>query len=174
MLFFWQLLHIAAINHRTILSVNQFVDCAHFLRGHRLISFMQKNLHQRRARKRTESIGERRPLVTAAMECPEKGGRGSTGTLFIVSTPIGNLEDISIRAIRVLKEVHLIAAEDTRRTRILLDKYQISTPMTSLYDRNESQKSSLLLARLQVGEDVASVSDAGTEATSSQIGRAHV
>jgi 16S rRNA (cytidine1402-2'-O)-methyltransferase len=58
--------------------------------------------------------------------------------------------------------VHLIAAEDTRRTRILLDNYQISTPMTSLHDRNESQKSPLLLAKLQAGEDVAYVSDAGT------------
>ncbi len=123
---------------------------------------MLKNLHQRRARNRTESIGEQRPLVTAAVERPEKGGRGSAGTLFIVATPIGNLEDISIRAIRVLKEVHLIAAEDTRRTRILLDKYQICTPMTSLYDQNESQKSSLLLAKLQSEEDVAYVSDAGT------------
>ena len=130
--------------------------------GHRLSSFMQKNLHHRRARNRTESIGEQRPLATAAVECPAKGSRGSAGTLFIVATPIGNLEDISIRAIRVLKEVHLIAAEDTRRTRILLDKYQISTPMTSLYDQNESQKTSLLLAKLQAEEDVAYVSDAGT------------
>jgi 16S rRNA (cytidine1402-2'-O)-methyltransferase len=96
------------------------------------------------------------------LERPEKGGRGSGGTLFIVATPIGNLEDMTIRAIRVLKEVHLIAAEDTRRTRLLLDKYQIATPMTSLYDRNESQKSALLLAKLQAGEDVAYVSDAGT------------
>jgi 16S rRNA (cytidine1402-2'-O)-methyltransferase len=79
-----------------------------------------------------------------------------------VATPIGNLEDMTIRAIRVLKEVHLIAAEDTRRTRILLDKYQIATPMTSLYDRNESGKSAVLLAKLQAGEDVAYVSDAGT------------
>jgi 16S rRNA (cytidine1402-2'-O)-methyltransferase len=123
---------------------------------------MQKNLHHRRERNRTESIGEHQSPVTAAEERPGKGGRGSAGTLFIVATPIGNLEDISVRAIRVLKEVHLIAAEDTRRTRILLDKYQISTPMTSLYDQNESQKSSLLLARLQAAEDVAYVSDAGT------------
>jgi 16S rRNA (cytidine1402-2'-O)-methyltransferase len=92
----------------------------------------------------------------------EKGEYGSTGTLFMVATPIGNLEDMTIRAIRVLKEVHLIAAEDTRRTRILLTKYQISTPITSLYDRNELQKSGLLLAKLLGGEDVAYVSDAGT------------
>jgi 16S rRNA (cytidine1402-2'-O)-methyltransferase len=123
---------------------------------------MQKNLHYRRAKKRIDSIGEHQSPVTAAEERPEKGSRGSAGTLFIVATPIGNLEDISVRAIRVLKEVHLIAAEDTRRTRILLDKYQISTPMTSLYDQNESQKSSLLITRLQAAEDVAYVSDAGT------------
>jgi 16S rRNA (cytidine1402-2'-O)-methyltransferase len=80
----------------------------------------------------------------------------------MVATPIGNLEDMTIRAIRVLKEVCLIAAEDTRRTRVLLDKYQIVTPLTSLYDQNELKKSGLLLARLQRGEDVAYVSDAGT------------
>ncbi len=126
---------------------------------------MQKNLHQRRARNRTESIGEQRPRVTSGGEKPagrKRADAESAGTLYMVATPIGNLEDITIRAIRVLKEVHLIAAEDTRRTRILLDKYQISTPMTSLYDQNESQKSALLLAKLQAGEDVAYVSDAGT------------
>ncbi len=80
----------------------------------------------------------------------------------MVATPIGNLEDMTIRAIRVLKEVRLIAAEDTRRTRILLDRYQIATPLTSLYDQNELKKSGLLLARLEAGEDVAYVSDAGT------------
>jgi len=84
------------------------------------------------------------------------------GTLYVVATPIGNLEDISLRAIRILREVHLIAAEDTRRTRILLDNYRIPTPLTSLYDHNEAKKSGLLLGRLQKGEDVAYVSDAGT------------
>jgi len=93
---------------------------------------------------------------------PEIDGRVQSGTLYIVATPIGNLEDITIRAIRVLKEVRLIAAEDTRRTRILLDKYQILTPLTSLHDHNERGKSGLILMRLQRGEDVAYVSDAGT------------
>ena len=87
---------------------------------------------------------------------------GRQGQLYVVATPIGNLEDITLRAIRILKEVRLIAAEDTRHTRILLDKYQIPTPLTSLYDQNEEKKSDLLLARLQKGEDIAYVSDAGT------------
>lgn len=80
----------------------------------------------------------------------------------MVSTPIGNLEDMTIRAIRILKEVRLIAAEDTRRTRILLDRYQIETPLISLHDHNELKKSGLLMARLLGGDDVAYVSDAGT------------
>jgi 16S rRNA (cytidine1402-2'-O)-methyltransferase len=84
------------------------------------------------------------------------------GALYIVATPIGNLEDITLRAIRVLKEVEIIAAEDTRRTRKLLGAYQISTPMTSLYDRIEDRKSSVLISKMNEGMDVAIVSDAGT------------
>jgi len=84
------------------------------------------------------------------------------GILYIVSTPIGNLEDITLRAIRTLREVRLIAAEDTRRTRILLDAYGIDTPLTSLHDRNELKKSVHLIARLNEGIDIAYVSDAGT------------
>ncbi|MGD1152034.1 MAG: 16S rRNA (cytidine(1402)-2'-O)-methyltransferase [Syntrophales bacterium] len=79
-----------------------------------------------------------------------------------MATPIGNLEDITLRAIRVLKEVEIIAAEDTRRTRKLLGAYQISTPMTSLYDRIEDRKSSVLISKMNEGMDVAIVSDAGT------------
>lgn len=93
---------------------------------------------------------------------PQIDGTDMSGTLYIVATPIGNLEDITIRALRVLKEVRLIAAEDTRRTRILLDKYLITTPLTSLHDHNERGKSGLILMKLQQGEDVAYVSDAGT------------
>jgi 16S rRNA (cytidine1402-2'-O)-methyltransferase len=84
------------------------------------------------------------------------------GVLYIVATPIGNLEDITLRAIRILKEVGIIAAEDTRRTRKLLGAYQISTPMTSLYDRIEDRKSSVLISKMIEGMDVAMVSDAGT------------
>ncbi|MBW2673983.1 MAG: 16S rRNA (cytidine(1402)-2'-O)-methyltransferase [Deltaproteobacteria bacterium] len=84
------------------------------------------------------------------------------GTLYIVATPIGNLEDITLRAIRILREVGLIAAEDTRRTRILLDAHGIDTPLTSLHDRNELKKSAHLITRLREGTDIAYVSDAGT------------
>jgi 16S rRNA (cytidine1402-2'-O)-methyltransferase len=84
------------------------------------------------------------------------------GTLFVVATPIGNLEDISARAVRTLREVALIAAEDTRRTAHLLTRYAISTPTTSLHEHNESKKGPSLVARLARGESIALVSDAGT------------
>src|SRR5438552_17316955 len=84
------------------------------------------------------------------------------GTLFVVATPIGNLEDITARALRVLREVSLIAAEDTRRTARLLARYAIETPTVSLHEHNEQAKSASLVARLQSGSDVALVSDAGT------------
>src|SRR5258706_9059444 len=84
------------------------------------------------------------------------------GTLFVVATPIGNLEDITARALRVLREVAVIAAEDTRRTSHLLARYAITTPTTSLHEHNENQKAGALVTRLQRGEDIALVSDAGT------------
>jgi 16S rRNA (cytidine1402-2'-O)-methyltransferase len=83
------------------------------------------------------------------------------GTLFLVATPIGNLEDITARALRVLGEVSLIAAEDTRRTAHLLTRYAITTPMTSLHEHNETRKAPSLIARLAAGDNVALVSDAG-------------
>ena len=82
-------------------------------------------------------------------------------TLYIVPTPIGNLEDVTLRALRVLGEVGLIAAEDTRVTRRLLDRYDISTPMTSFHEHNRTKKLSFLLRTL-TESDVALVSDAGT------------
>lgn len=84
------------------------------------------------------------------------------GTLYIVSTPIGNREDITLRAIRILKEVNLIAAEDTRHTGFLLKHFGIQTPLTSYFEGNELRKKEFLLSRLRQGERVALVSDAGT------------
>jgi 16S rRNA (cytidine1402-2'-O)-methyltransferase len=84
------------------------------------------------------------------------------GILYVVATPIGNLEDVTYRALRVLREVAVIAAEDTRRTARLLQHYSISTPTTSLHEHNERARSAALVARLQAGESVALVSDAGT------------
>lgn len=84
------------------------------------------------------------------------------GTLYICATPIGNLEDITLRALRVLKEVDLIAAEDTRHTRKLLSHYEIKTPLTSYYEHNARQKGPYLLEQLLQGKNIALVSDAGT------------
>jgi 16S rRNA (cytidine1402-2'-O)-methyltransferase len=84
------------------------------------------------------------------------------GTLYVVATPIGNLEDITARALRILREAHLIAAEDTRRTAHLLTRFGITTPTTSLHMHNEKGKSHRLVERLQSGESIALVSDAGT------------
>lgn len=84
------------------------------------------------------------------------------GRLYVVSTPIGNLEDITLRALRVLKEVDLIAAEDTRHTRGLLTHFDIHTPMTSYHIHNEHGKSDRLIEMLQEGKQIAVVSDAGT------------
>ena len=84
------------------------------------------------------------------------------GTLFVVATPIGNLEDVSIRAVRVLREVQVIACEDTRHTRLLLQRYAIATPLVSYHEHNERARTPELVRRLQAGESVALVSDAGT------------
>ena len=84
------------------------------------------------------------------------------GILYVVATPIGNLEDVTLRALRVLREVSLIAAEDTRRTARLLQHYSISTRTTSLHEHNEREKTPKLIDRLRAGESIALVSDAGT------------
>jgi 16S rRNA (cytidine1402-2'-O)-methyltransferase len=85
-----------------------------------------------------------------------------SGTLYVVATPIGNLEDISARAIRILGEVDLIACEDTRHTRKLLDRYGISRPLVSYHEHNEQPRAAELLGDLQAGKNIALVSDAGT------------
>ena len=84
------------------------------------------------------------------------------GTLYIVSTPIGNLEDITLRAVRILKEVDLIAAEDTRHTGLLLRHFGIQKPLTSYFEGNELKKKEWILSRLNQGDRIALVSDAGT------------
>src|SRR6476620_5935864 len=84
------------------------------------------------------------------------------GTLYVVATPIGNLEDVTLRALRVLREVALVAAEDTRRTARLLQHYSISTPTTSLHEHNERDQAPKLVERLLAGDSIALVSDAGT------------
>ncbi|MCL6545646.1 MAG: 16S rRNA (cytidine(1402)-2'-O)-methyltransferase [Bryobacteraceae bacterium] len=85
-----------------------------------------------------------------------------TGTLYLVATPIGNLEDISFRALRILKQAALIACEDTRQTRKLLNHYAIRTPLVSYHEHNEAERTPELLAKLRAGDNIALVSDAGT------------
>ena len=84
------------------------------------------------------------------------------GTLFVVATPIGNLDDLTFRALRTLKQVDLIAAEDTRRTSRLLARYEVRKPLVSLREHNEARETPRLLDRIRAGESVALVSDAGT------------
>src|SRR2546430_16029960 len=94
---------------------------------------------------------------------PAEGGCPvAAGILYVVATPIGNLEDVTLRALRVLREVDLIAAEDTRRTRTLLERHGIARPLTSYYDAVERQRAPALIERLRAGASVALVSDPGT------------
>jgi 16S rRNA (cytidine1402-2'-O)-methyltransferase len=92
----------------------------------------------------------------------ENGPAPGRGTLFVVATPLGNLEDLTLRAIRVLGTVGLVACEDTRRTRRLLSSQGITTPATSYFEHNERWKGARILEALRAGRDVALVSDAGT------------
>ena len=85
-----------------------------------------------------------------------------SGTLFVVATPIGNLEDLTFRALRTLREVDLIAAEDTRRTSKLLAHYEIQKPLVSLREHNEAKQGARLVADLAGGKQIALVTDAGT------------
>ena len=86
----------------------------------------------------------------------------SGGTLYLVATPIGNLEDVTHRALRILSEVNVVAAEDTRHTRRLLDRYGISVPVVSLFEHNERARIPGILKRLREGESVGVVTDAGS------------
>jgi 16S rRNA (cytidine1402-2'-O)-methyltransferase len=88
--------------------------------------------------------------------------RDSKGVLYVVATPIGNLDDMTLRAIKVLKQVQLVAAEDTRRTGILLRHFNIDTPILSVHEHNERARVERIVGRLAKGEAVALVTDAGT------------
>jgi 16S rRNA (cytidine1402-2'-O)-methyltransferase len=85
-----------------------------------------------------------------------------TGTLYVVATPLGNLEDMTLRAIRILREVDLIAAEDTRHSRKLLAHFEIHTRLVSYYDQSERRRAPQMVAQLQAGKNIALISDAGT------------
>jgi len=84
------------------------------------------------------------------------------GKLYVVSTPIGNLEDMTLRALRVLSQVDLVAAEDTRHTGLLLQQYEVHNQLTSYHDHNKEKKTPRLISLLKAGKNVAMVSDAGT------------
>ena len=91
------------------------------------------------------------------------------GCLYVVSTPIGNLGDITYRSVEILGQVSLIAAEDTRRTRVLLNRYEIDTPLSSYNSYNQTRKGPEFIKKLNQGEDVALVSDAGTPGVSDPL-----
>ncbi|MFC1477048.1 16S rRNA (cytidine(1402)-2'-O)-methyltransferase [candidate division KSB1 bacterium] len=100
--------------------------------------------------------------MDAAADIGFRQDNPDTGRLFVVATPIGNLGDITFRAIEVLQNVHIIAAEDTRHTGVLAKRYNISTKRISFYDHNAKKRLPDLLNRMKTGQDVALVSDAGT------------
>src|SRR5207344_2119797 len=117
--------------------------------------------------------GPGQALAVPAGPEPDLGDEGLSpagalpaGTLFVVATPIGNLEDITLRALRVLREVDLVAAEDTRRTRILLEAYGVRAPLVSYFEHNQARRGPELLRRLQAGGRIALVTDAGTPGVS--------
>ena len=89
-----------------------------------------------------------------------------SGTLFVVATPLGNMEDVTLRALRVLREVDLVAAEDTRRTARVLNHYAIATPSISFHQHNVRMRLPQLISRLQAGKSIALVTDAGTPGVS--------
>ena len=99
----------------------------------------------------------------------KEGAAEMAGTLYIVSTPIGNLKDTTYRSLELLSDVDLIAAEDTRRTGVLLKHYEIKTPLTSFNSYNQAKKSDRLITRLKEGHNLALVSDAGTPGVSDPL-----
>ena len=96
------------------------------------------------------------------MSSAKAAARAESGTLYLVSTPIGNLGDMSHRAVEVLSSAALVIAEDTRHSRRLLDHYRIETPLSSYHEHNEAKETPRLVARLQRGDSIALISDAGT------------
>ena len=96
------------------------------------------------------------------LDAGQSGGAAAAGVIYLVATPLGNLEDITLRALRILGEVSLIACEDTRRTGRLLQHFQISKPLVSCHDHNEARRATELAERAAAGESIALVSDAGT------------
>src|SRR5262249_53766044 len=104
------------------------------------------------------STGSRPPAASSRAERAMAAG----GVLYVVATPIGNLEDVTLRALRVLREADLVAAEDTRRTRILLTHHGISRPLTSYHDAVERTRAPALVEKLRAGARIALVTDAGT------------
>ena len=100
--------------------------------------------------------------AVSKLDAEQSGGTAATGVIYLVATPLGNLEDITLRALRILGEVSLIACEDTRRTGRLLQHFQISKPLVSCHDHNEARRASELADRAAAGESIALVSDAGT------------
>ncbi len=110
------------------------------------------------------SVGSDEPCTIEGGNMTQSQSRPSpaAGILYLVATPIGNLEDITQRALRTLGEVQAVAAEDTRRTRRLLDHYGLSAPVLSLFEHNERRRTPALVERLKAGESVAVVTDAGS------------
>ena len=96
----------------------------------------------------------------------EEKNRTVGGTLYLVPTPVGNLADITERALKVLSEVDFVAAEDTRNTGLLLSRYGISKPLISYFEHNRRERGEIIAARLEAGESCALVTDAGTPAIS--------
>src|SRR5437667_10087525 len=107
-------------------------------------------------------MGSDRLAAMTAHEAAERADKTLAPGLYVVATPIGNLEDLTLRALRVLKEADLIACEDTRRTRGLLTHFGIHAPVTSYFEHNKLAKGGVLLRALAEGKSVALVTDAGT------------